>query len=107
MSAAELTLVYDMLAGLGSSLRRVSSFALQKREGKEVISSERHGKTEAHKARIQLLDDIPVSQYGISFVMFGCLVLQIDCKNCHSIGSLETHLAVRLSFALCNKGVLA
>jgi len=107
MSAAELTLVYDMLAGLGSSLRRVSSFALQKREGKEVISSERHGKTEAHKARIQLLDDIPVSQCGISFVMFGCLVLQIDCKNCHSIGSLETHLAVRLSFALCNKGVLA
>lgn len=41
MRATELTLVYDMLAGLGSSLRRVSSFALQKREGKEVIASDR------------------------------------------------------------------
>ena len=41
MRAAELTLMYDPLAGLGSSLRRVSSFALQKREGKEVIASDR------------------------------------------------------------------
>ena len=41
MRAAELTLVYDMLAGLGSSLRRVSSAAVQKREGKEVIASDR------------------------------------------------------------------
>lgn len=53
----------------------------ERRQGSHCLRQERHGKTEAHKARIQLLDDIPVSQYGISFVMFGCLVLQIDCKT--------------------------
>ena len=61
-------------------------FTKERRQGSHCLRQERHGKTEAHKVRIQLLDDIPVSQNGISFVMFGCLVLQIDCKTSELYG---------------------